>query len=60
MSVKHVYAFRIMRPPTFSEWAIRASIAAGILLAVFVLIGAWRARKAHSPHASLDPNSGDV
>jgi hypothetical protein len=39
----------IKRNPTFNEWAIRASIAAGILLAVFVLIGAWRARHARSP-----------
>jgi hypothetical protein len=34
------------RPPTFTEWAIRASIASAILLAVFVLTGAWRARNA--------------
>jgi hypothetical protein len=39
----------IKRNPTFTEWAIRASIASAILLAVFVLIGAWRARTAPSP-----------
>jgi hypothetical protein len=42
-------AVAITRPPTFNEWAIRASIASGILLAVFVLIGAWRGRHARSP-----------
>jgi hypothetical protein len=36
----------IKRNPTFGEWAIRASIASAILLVAFVLIGAWRARKA--------------
>jgi hypothetical protein len=38
----------ILRPPTFGEWAIRASIASAILLAVLVLIGAWRERNARS------------
>jgi hypothetical protein len=38
--------YEIERKPTFDEWAVRASIASAILLAVFVLIGAWRARKA--------------
>jgi hypothetical protein len=40
------FRYEIKRPPTFTEWAIRASIASAILLAVFVLIGAWRGRRA--------------
>jgi hypothetical protein len=35
----------IVPSPTGSEWAIRASIAGGILLAVLVLIAAWRMRR---------------
>jgi hypothetical protein len=49
IAITGTLSYTITRPPTFSEWAIRASIASVILLAVFVLIGAWRARNARSP-----------
>ena len=48
--------YKFERPPTVAEWAVRAGVSSSVVLAAFVLIGAWHARKVlatESPRDSL-------